>query len=162
MAQYSVNNEMAGTQQALTTTYKSQLAVIAATGATTLRRGWIYEFEIGAAGVPNSTDCPISYDIGLQTAAGTATSLTPKPVDVGGGDAAALLTYQGNYTAEPTVAVTSSLFYIALNQRASQRWVARDQASCIVCPAVNANGPTLRALSPNYADKVSAQFYVQE
>lgn len=43
MALYSVNNRLAGTQQALTTTFKSQVALTAATGAATLKRGWIYE-----------------------------------------------------------------------------------------------------------------------
>ena len=161
MPQYSLNNEQVGTQQALTTTYKSQLSVTAITGATTLRRVWIYEMEIGASSVPNSTDCPISYDVGLLTVAGTSTAGVPKPIDPSDVPAAQS-TYGVNYTAEPTVAVTSSLFYIALNQRASQRWVARDQQSSLICPAVNPQGLVLRALSPNYTGFVSAQWYVQE
>src|SRR5581483_7045931 len=134
MAIYAVNNSNAGSPQNLTTTYKSLLSVTAATGATTLRRGWMYEFEIGPLNVPNSTDCTIQWDVSVQTAAGTATATTPNPVDVGGGDAAALLVYNVNYTAEPTVTAASSLFNIGLNQRASQRWMARDQASSLIIP----------------------------
>ena len=37
-----------------------------------------------------------------MTAAGTSAALVPNPIDIGGSDAAALLTYTGNYTAEPT------------------------------------------------------------
>ena len=163
MAQYAVSNQLVGTPQALTTTYKSQLSVTAATGATTLRRGWIYEFEIGAGSVPNATDCPIQYDVAVCTTLGTGSAVTPNPLDIGGGDAAALLVYTANFTVEPTVAaLTSSLFWIALNQRASQRWVARDQSSSIIVPAVNLKGPIFRALSPNYTGTVTVQAYVQE
>ena len=162
MAIYAVSNQNAGTPQALTTTYKTQLTVTAATGATTLRRGWMYEFEIGAASAPNSTDCPIQYDVSVQTAAGTSTSTTPNPVDIGGGDAAALLVYAVNYTAEGTITAASSLFNIGLNQRASQRWIARDLSSALIVPATNLKGVACRALSPNYTGTVSWQSYVQE
>jgi hypothetical protein len=162
MAIYAVSNQLGGTPQNLSSSYKTILGVTAATGATTLRRGWLYEFEIGADAAPNSTDCPISWDVSVQTAAGTSTSVTPNPVDVGGGDAAALLTYAANYTAEPTITANSSLFYLGLNQRASQRWIARDEKSAIVIPAVNLKGVACRAKSPNYASTVGWQAYVNE
>jgi len=162
MALYAASNQLAGTEQSITTTYKSQLSVTAATGATTLRRGWIYEFELGADAVPNSTDCPISWDVSVQTAAGTSSAVTPNPLDIGGGDAAALLTYSANYTAEGTVTANSSLFYMALNQRASQRVIFRDEKSSIIVPAVNLKGPVFRAKSPNYAATVGVQIYISE
>jgi len=163
MALYAASNANCSVApQALTTTYKSQLIITAATGATTLRRGWMYEFEIGAISVPNSTDCPIQYDVSTQTAAGTATAITPLPLDIGGGDAAALLVYTANATAEGTITAYSSLFNIGLNQRASQRWIARDEKSAIIIPAVNLKGVACRALSPNYTGTVSWQSYVAE
>src|SRR5690242_4439044 len=100
MALYELNNQNAGTPQALTSTYKTQLIATAATGATTLRRIWLMEWEFGPDAVPNATDCSIVYDLSEQTAAGTATSITPRSRDVGGGDAAALGTYAANATAE--------------------------------------------------------------
>ena len=162
MALYAVNNQNAGTPQSLSSSYKSINIITAATGATTLRRGWVYEFEIGADAVPNSTDCPISWDISVQTAAGTATSNTPNPVDIGGGDAAALLTYASNATAEGTITANSSLFYMPLNQRASQKIAFRDEKSSIVVPAVNLKGVAMRAKSPNYTGTVGWQAYVAE
>jgi len=162
MALYAVSNTNAGTPQALTTTYKTLLSITAATGATTLRRGWMYEFEIGATAVPNSTDCAIQWDVSVQTAAGTSTSTTPNPLDIGGGDAAALLTYAVNYTAEGTVTAGSSLFNIGLNQRASQRWIARDEKSAIIIPAVNLKGVACRALSTNFTGTGAWQAYVSE
>jgi hypothetical protein len=162
MAQYSFNNTNAGTQQNLSSSFKTINLVTAATGATTLRRGWIYELEVGADNVPNATDCPINWDISSQTAAGTITSNTPNPIDQGGGDAAALLTYGSNATAEGTITANSSVFYLPLNQRATQRWIARDQSSCLIVAAVNLKGFALRAKSPNYASTVGATMFVQE
>lgn len=162
MAQYAFSNQNAGTPQNLSSSYKTINLVTAATGATTLRRGWIYEFEIGVDNVPNATDCPISWDISSQTAAGTITSNTPTLIDQGGGDAAALLTYGANATIEGTVTANSSVFYLGLNQRASQRWIARDQSSCLIVAAVNLKGFAMRAKSPNYASTVGWQAYIQE
>jgi len=162
MALYAVSNQNAGSPQNLTSSYQSILGVVALTGATTLRRGWVYEFEVGADNVPNANDCPISWDISVQTAAGTGTSLTPNPIDVGGADAAALLTYTANYTISPTVTAASSLFYMGLNQRASQRVIFRDEKSSLIVPAVNNKGLAFRAKSLNYASTVGWQFYIAE
>ena len=162
MAIYAVSNQNAGSAQNLTSTYKTINTVWATTGATTLRRGWIYEFEVGADAVPNSTDCPISWDISAQTVSGTATTVVPLPVDQGGGDAAALLSYQTNATAEGTITASSSVFYLGLNQRASQRWIARDEKSAIIVAAVSQKGWSMRAKSPNYASTVGWQFYISE
>lgn len=162
MAQFGYSNVNAGTQQNLSSSFKTINVQFAATGATTLRRGWIYEFEIGADSVPNATDCPIIWDISAQTADGTGTATTPLPLDQGGGDAAALLTYKVNYTIEGTITASSSVFYLGLNQRASQRWIARDKASCIISAAVNLKGWAMRAKSPNYASTVAWQVHCEE
>lgn len=162
MAIYAISNQNAGSAQNLSSSYKTIISVTAATGATTLRRGWLYEFEVGADNVPNANDCPISWDISVQTAAGTSTSLTPNVIDIGGGDAAALLVYATNYTIEGTVTASSSLFYMGLNQRASQRVIFRDEKSSLIIPAVNLKGIAMRAKSPNYASTVGWQGYVAE
>ena len=157
MAAYTISNQNAGSAQNLTSTYKTIIGINAATGATTLRRGWTLEWEIGPDNVPNATDCPISWSIDVMTAAGTGTALTPQVNDIGGGDAAALLTYTANYTAEPTVTASSNLWYMGLNQRASYRVQMRDEWSAIVTPAVNLKGPVIRAKSPNYTSTVGVR-----
>lgn len=162
MARYTFSNQNAGTPQSLSTAYKTIVGINAATGATTLRRGWLMEWEIGADNVPNATDCPINWSIDEMTAAGTATALTPRPNDIGGGDAAALLTYSANYTVEPTVTASSNLWYLPLNERASYRIQMRDEVSAIIVPAVNLKGPVLRAKSPNYASTVGWRGLIQE
>jgi hypothetical protein len=162
MSAYTINNQNAGTPQVLSSTFKTILAVAAATGATTLRRAWLMEWEIGATDVPNATDCPILWDISEQTAAGTGTGLTPRNNDVGGGDAAALLTYAANFTAEPTVTASSSAWFLGLNQRASYRVQMRDEYHSLVVPAVNLKGFALRAKSPNYASTVGWRGLIKE
>lgn len=162
MALYAFSNQLGGTPQNLSSSYKTICLVTAATGATTLRRGWVYEMEIGADNIPNSTDCAISWDVSVQTAAGTTTSITPNSLDTGGGDAAALLTYAANATAEGTITANSSLFYLGLNQRAAQRWIARDEKSALIVAAVNLKGLALRAKSTNYASTVGWQAYISE
>lgn len=148
MALYAVNNRLTGAQQALTTTFKTQLALTAATGAATLKRGWIFEWEVGADGVPNAVDCAIIYDWSRQTAAGTSTAATPNPLDPA--DTAAGLVASVNFTAEGTITAASSLMAVALNQRNSQRWIARDEKSAMIIPAVNLAGIACRALSSVY------------
>lgn len=162
MAAYTINNQNAGTPQNLSSSYKSILVVTAATGATTLRRGWLMEWEIGATDVPNATDCPIVWDISEQTAAGTATSLTPRVNDIGGGDAAALLTYATNATIEGTVTASSSAWVLGLNQRASYRVQMRDEYHSLIVPAVNVKGFAMRAKSPNYASTVGWRALIKE
>ena len=162
MPAFTISNQNAGTPQNLASTYKTILVATAATGATTLRRGWIMEWEIGADAVPNSTDCPISWSFDTQTNAGTATSLTPLPNDIGGGDAAALLVYAANATAEGTITAASNLWYMGLNQRASYRIQMRDEWSAPIVPAVNLKGIAMRAKSPNFASTVGWRALVRE
>lgn len=162
MSVYTINNQNAGTPQNLSSSYKSVLIMKAATGATTLRRIWLMEWEIGADNVPNATDCPISWDISEQTADGTATTLTPRVNDVGGGDAAALGTYGANATVEGTITASSSAWYLPLNQRASYRIQMRDELHALISPAVNLKGFAMRAKSPNYASTVGWRGLVKE
>lgn len=153
MAKYALNNRLAGSQQVLTTTYKSQALISAATAS--LRRHSVSEILIGADSAPNASDCPINYDVSRTTANGTATSATAVVAD--NADAAADAVCVVNHTVEPTVTATSSLWMIALNQRASQRWVAKDGDEFII-PATNLAGVVGRALSPVYVGVVGWQF----
>lgn len=162
MASFTINNQNAGSLQNLTTTYKTILSINAATGATTLRRVWIPEVEWGAFNVPNATDCMITFDISTQTAAGTASTLTPQVTDQGGADAAALASYFANYTAEPTVTANSSVFNKSINQRASDKQWWRDFATCPIVAAVNLKGFAMRALSTNYASTFGLQASIAE
>lgn len=156
MANYSVNNGLAGTEQVMATTFKTLIGVNASSG-TAVRRGKLYDFLLGTDGTP--ADNAMRFDISRMTAAGTGTSATPNPLDPA--DAAALTVATVNYTAEPTVTAASSLFYDGINQRASYRWVAAP-GSELVWPATNLAGLAIRANSPAYTGTATATVMFQE
>ena len=159
MALYSESNKLAGSLQNLAATPgKTLINLTALTGAATLKRGWIYEWEVGADGPPNATDCAIVWEFMRNTTVGTATAATPSPLDPA--DTAAGLVCSVNHTVEPTLGV--SLMAVALNQRNSQRWIARDEKSALIIPAVTVNGIGLRAYSPTYASTGVATLFHAE
>lgn len=156
MANYFTSNQIAGTPQAMTTTYKTVNSVYSSS-ATAVRRGKVYDVLVGVDGTP--ADNAMRWDISRQTAAGTATTVTALPLDPA--DAAALSITTANSTAEPTITATSSVFNVAVNQRASFRWVAAP-GSELVYPATNLAGFALRANSPAYTGTVTGAMYFQE
>lgn len=157
MAKYAFSNGNAGTPQNLTTTYKTLADLTAATGATTLRRAWIYDLLFGIDGTP--ADNVVVWKADRQTTTGTRTSVVPPPLDAG--DAAALITCGANTTIEPTVTAATQLLEVAVNQRASYRWVSAPGGE-IVVPATNVAGIGIRAKSPAYASTATATAHLWE
>src|SRR5262245_50039423 len=161
MAKYSLSNSMAGTQQTLTTTYKTVWDITSLTGATTLRRAWIYDVMFDADGAP--ADNTVVYVINRQTTTGTRTTATPAPLDAG--DAAALITCGVNTTVEPTITASTQLIERAINQKSSYRWCTIPGSGAeLVVPAITTNGIGARAkgLSSGYAGTVLAQCHFYE
>lgn len=156
MPDYVTHNGLGGTQQALSTAYKTLLVMKAASGTQT-RRGRIKEILIGTDGTP--ADQVVDWDVSRQTADGTATSVTPNALDPA--DAAALGISQANATAEGTITANSSVFFVGVNQRASYRWVA-SPGSELVYPATNLAGFALRAKSPGYTGTATGAFTFNE
>lgn len=143
MAKYSVSSASAGTQQIMTTTYKTLLGI---TAPATPRRAWIYDVEFGADGTP--ADNVLVFKVDRQTSTGTGTSATAAPLDAA--DAAALMVATVNQTAEPS-GIGSTLIEIPLNQRSSYRWVTLPGSGAeLVVPATTSNGIGCRAKSPAY------------
>jgi hypothetical protein len=151
MAKFVVTNNLGGTQQAMTTSYKTLIALTCQT--TPLERFRIYEIMIGTNGAP--ADNYIEYDVSLQTAAGTATAVTPRsldPSDQGTNSTVCV----ANATAEGTITAASSVLYIAMNQRASLIWRATSPDEMLIAPAVNLAGFAIRARSGAYTGTVTA------
>lgn len=147
MSRFNLNNRLAGTQQALSTSFKT---IVAATAATaTLTNAKVYEISIGQDGTLNATDCQVVWDLSRQTAAGTSTAATPVGVD--GATRAAGTVGAVNFTVEGTITAASSLFSKSVNQRGALVWTTADEGGMIVIPATNLAGVALRALSPTYA-----------
>jgi len=157
MAKYAISNGTAGTQQAMTTTYKTLISLTAATGATTLRKAWIYDVMFGADGTP--ADNVLTYKVDRQTTVGTGTAASAAPLETT--DAAALITETVNHTAEPTVTTSTQLIEIPVNQRASYRWVAAPGGELVV-PATDVAGLGARAKSPAYTGTVMCTVHFYE
>jgi hypothetical protein len=159
MALYATHNLLGGTQQNLSSSFKSITIIKAATA--TLRRGYVFEIAVGADGAPNATDCAIVWDLSRQTADGTATAVTPNPLDPA--DTAAGTVSVANATAEGTITANSAVFDLAANQRASYRWVVNPGGPGeLVIPATNLAGFALRAKSTTYASTVVGQLNFRE
>lgn len=154
---YAFSNGNSGTPQNMTTTYKTILDTTAATGATTLRRCFWYEWDVSVDTAP--ADNVLTWKVDRQSTTGTRTAITPPPLDAG--DAASLVTCGANATIEPTVTASTQLWEMAINQRASYRWIAAP-GSEIVMPATNVTGLGLRAKSPAYTSTALATLYFSE
>lgn len=156
MSNFSSSNSLAGTQQATAAAYKTGVNLAAATATLTSAR--VYDFLVGTPGTPG--DQYMEYDISRTTGAtaGTSTAATASALDSSQRAAGTVTTV--NYSAEPTV-ISSSVFYIAVNQRASFRWVAAPGGELVI-PATNLNGFVLRYRSSAYTGNTSVQAYFSE
>ena len=164
MALYHTNNKNSATpsQTNIATTYTAAGHSLSLTAATaTLRRAFIYEFDVGADGTPNPTDCAISWDISAQTTLGTGVSTTAVQLDPA--DANTGMVVRANYTIIPIITATSSVWQLAANQRASYRWVVNPGGPGeLVVPATNVAGLVIRALSATYASTVMTAMNFRE
>lgn len=155
MRGYALSNLLAGTQQAMTTSYKT-LVNFSASNGTLLKRAAVHEFSVGTDGTP--ADQVMTYDISRTTAIGTGTSATPTKLDLAEGATPMVGTV--NHTGEPTVTAASSLWGAGINQRATHRWVAMPGQEIII-PATDAAGIAIRAKSPGYTGTAIAQMHFQ-
>ncbi len=103
--------------------------------ATRPRRLKFYDFVFGSEATP--ADAGILWTVRRCTTAGTGTGVTPQPLDPA--DAATESDAAENHTIEPTYTAGAIMLNIALNQRATFRWVAAPGGE-IVTPATASNG----------------------
>lgn len=140
MANFSINNGLVGTLQAITSTYKTILEATSLTA--TPKRIQLYDAFFGTLGTP--ADQTYEWDISRATTIGTGSAVVPVLLDPA--DAAAFTVGTANHTVEPTITAVSSVFYLGINQRASYRWVA-SPGSEFKSPATALNGFALRTRS---------------
>src|SRR5579883_1595852 len=103
--------------------------------ATAAVRPTIYDVMLSSNATP--ADNSSEWQLLRYTAAGTSTAVTPTALD--SGDPASTSTAGKAHSAEPTYTAGSVLLDIALNQRATVRWVAAP-GSEIASPATASNG----------------------
>jgi len=165
MALYFTSNRNITTpsQQNLTSSPKTITGIFskAAASGITLSRAFIYDFEVGADGTPNATDCAINWDIQAATTTGTAVTMNVQPLDPA--DTAASHDSFCNATAEGTTTANSQRWALAANQRASYRWVVNPGGPGeLVIIATASNGLLIRATSATYASTAVAGAYFRE
>lgn len=127
MAKYAV-------QANRTASTTASLATIGA-DATRPRRGKFYDVIFGSEASP--ADNAFLYLVQRCTALGTSTSVTPQALDPA--DAATESDAGEAHTIEPTYTAGAVLLAIALNQRATFRWVAAPGGE-LTYPATASNG----------------------
>jgi hypothetical protein len=148
MARYHVDNRLGGSQQNISTTFKTAVAMFSSSNATC--RGRCVGIAMALDGAPNATDCQVVYAVERMTAGGTGINVTPNPTD--SADQAARTTTQVNFSSEPTyTANTTHIFLRVLNQRASMQWNAQDTDAMLKWPTTVTNGLAIVALSPTVA-----------
>jgi hypothetical protein len=103
-------------------------------GTAAIRPG-LYDLILGSSAAP--ADNANQIFVQRFTAAGTTSPLTPQALDPG--DPTATAPAGKTATVEPTYTANQILFHLALNQRASHRWVG-DPSGALMSPAVAANG----------------------
>lgn len=162
----SNTNAAAPAQTNMSTAFKTALNISSQTAGSgiTLSRAYIYEFDVGASGVPNATDCAIVWELGLTTAVGTGVSMTIVPLDTADVPAISSHLSTGNHpTIEPTYTSAQQKWTLGANQRASYRWVVNPGGPGeLVLPATNASGLGMRAKSTNYASTFDVAMYYRE
>jgi hypothetical protein len=162
MALYSVTNTSAATPTQTNVAAAPGKTMLQVAATTTSGRAFIYEFEIGADGVPNATDCPIVWHALMQTTSGTGgVAMTANPLDAA--DAATRMVILGNFTAEPTGISTTIRWSLGANQRASYRWVVNPGGPGeIVVPQTNLTGLGIRAQSSTYLSTAQVCMFYRE
>lgn len=133
----------------------ASLGSIAASVGTPRRAKW-YDLIFGSQAA--AADNPFLYVLQRFTAPGTSTAVTPQPLDPA--DAAATAAAGQNHTVEPTYTAGQILLEIALNQRATFRWVATERGG-LVAPASASNGIGI-ATPTSSAVAITGQVFVEE
>lgn len=137
MAEYSTRGSMA------LIAADTVLSVIAATTV----RPKVSDLILSSPSTPN--DYSAEFYLQRFSADGTGTGVTPQPLDFG--ERAAVATSKHTYTAEPTLTANEILLQIAMNQRATVRWVAQPGRELVI-PALAGDGLAL------LCNAVSTQF----
>lgn len=125
----------------------TNLTLLTVVSAATVRPR-IYDVVVGSVATP--ADQAARLQLNRFTAAGTAGSaVTPQALDPA--DPSALSSSGlAVFSVEPTYTANATLLDIALNQRATYRWVAAP-GSELVAPATASNGIGLRSISSTAA-----------
>lgn len=113
--------------------------------------------NFGTSGTP--ADNALVFIAQRFTAAGTNTSVTPSPLDPA--DPPSQTSGAKIFTAEPTYTSGLVLFHLALNQRATHRWIG-DQRGPLKMPATASNGIGIGTSSSSYTQNTDHVVHFNE
>lgn len=125
--------------------------------ASTSVRGEIYELLLGSSATP--ADNAITWKVQRFTGAGSTSAYTPNPLDPA--DPVSLCSAGVTATIEPTYTSGKLLFHIALNQRATHRWIA-DPRGPLKIPATGSNGAGIYPVHASFTGNTDGTFYFSE
>lgn len=111
--------------------------------ASSPRRAKLYDVSFGSSATPG--DNAFLWQIQRCTTAGTGTTTTPNSLDPAD-TLASTIVCTNVVTVDPTLTAAAFLYQVALNQRASWRWVAAPYGELLI-PATASNGLALIASS---------------
>lgn len=132
------------------------IAEVLAVGATTRAR--IYDIIIGSDATP--ADVATEFNLIRGTVSGTpTTTVTPRALDPG--DPASLMSLKVGTFSGQTKTANSSLMNIALNQRATFRWVAVPDGELVI-PATTDNWIGLESIGSGGTPNINVSFAWQE
>jgi hypothetical protein len=126
--------------------------------AATTTRGRIYDIIVGSDATP--ADVATEYNLIRGTVSGTGTT-TPTARALDPADPAALLTAKVGTFSGQTKTANSAVMNIALNQRATFRWVAVPDGE-IVVPATTDNWVGLESINSSGTPNTNVSIYWQE
>lgn len=125
--------------------------------ASTSTRGFIYDMIISSDATP--ADIATEFNINRGTVSGTGTALDEVPLDPA--NPAALLSGKGGTFTGQTKTANTSMMEVALNQRATFRWVASPGSELIV-PATADNWVGLESIASGGTPNINATLYWNE
>lgn len=125
--------------------------------STTAITPQVNQLHIGCTGA--AADNQVQIVVQRYTAAGTATSVTPLPLDPTG--VVAVATAGSNHTVEPTYTSGAVLLDVPFNSRATYSWYATPGCEWVL-PATAANGIGVGVLSPSFTGDVQTTLYFTE
>jgi len=132
--------------------------IIGVTATTAVRPFW-YDIIIGSSATP--ADNAILWEAQRYTAAGTGGSTTsPTALDPGDPTNPTSTSVQNNST-DPTYTSNTILFYVALNQRATHRWIA-DPNGPMITPATANNGIGMWATNASFTGNINMTLHFGE
>lgn len=116
------------------------------------RRFKVYSMTFSSESTP--AEVALLWKAGRITTIGSGgAAVVPKPKDMADSVCVAVAN-QAIATTEPTYTTGEDMYSNAVHQRATVRWIARDDQDMIVCPATNIFGlgfktPTINGGAPN-------------